>query len=51
MPLKVTMATDIQTVTVDKREPQNELMKLILPGIQRAVMYLPTFPDSPRSTT
>jgi integrase len=36
--LKVTMDTYVQAVTDEKREAQNKLVKMILPGIQRAVI-------------
>ena len=36
--LKVTMDTYVQAVTDEKREAQNKLLKMILPGIQRAVI-------------
>ena len=36
--LKVTMDTYVQAVTDEKREAQNKVVKMILPGIQRAVI-------------
>ena len=36
--LKVTMDTYVRAVTDEKREVQNKLVKMILPGIQRAVI-------------
>jgi len=36
--LKVTMDTYVQAVTDEKREAQNKLEKMILPGIQRAAI-------------
>jgi hypothetical protein len=33
-----TMDTYVQAVTDEKREAQNKLVKMILPGIQRAVI-------------
>ena len=36
--LKVTMDTYVQAVTDEKREAQNKLVKMILPGIQRAAI-------------
>jgi integrase len=36
--LKVTIDTYVQAVTDEKREAQNKLFKMILPGIQRAAI-------------
>ena len=36
--LKVTMDTHVQAVMDENREAQNKLVKMILPGIQRAVI-------------
>lgn len=36
--LKVTMDTYVQAVTDEKREAQNKVVKMILPGIRRAVI-------------
>lgn len=36
--LKVTMDTYVQAVTDEKREAQNKLVKMLLPGIRRAVI-------------
>ena len=36
--LKVTMDTYVQAVTDEKREAQNKVVKMLLPGIRRAVI-------------
>ena len=36
--LKVTMDTDVQALTDEKREAQNKVVKMLLPGIRRAVI-------------
>lgn len=36
--LKVTMDTYVQAVTEEKREAQNKVVKMLLPGIRRAVI-------------
>lgn len=41
--LKVTLDTYVQAVADDKREAQNKVVKMILPGIQRAAIWLLDF--------
>jgi integrase len=36
--LKVTMDTYVQAVTAEKREAQNKVVKMLLPGIRTAVI-------------